>query len=170
MIQCLGCWCSCPNKSRAVIAVSLHNILMSKTKACFLCPFACFYDRYWVSVTKLLLMKYRFRFQTLNHIYMYTWIHTVIHMPFCWQNIFPRDLHKFLSTPYVLSPLYVYTYLCFHIPTHKCTCVRQTNSESWLIDRTWRGKMCFILHNAHCLTNLYTCSHILFLFDVYKQT
>lgn len=60
MIHCLGCWCSCPNKSRAVIAVSVHNILMSKTKACFLPPFACFYDRYWVSVTKLLLMKYRF--------------------------------------------------------------------------------------------------------------
>lgn len=60
MIHCLGCWCSCPNKSRALMAVSVHNILMSKTKACFLPPFAWFYDRYWVSVTKLLLMKYRF--------------------------------------------------------------------------------------------------------------
>lgn len=162
MIHCLGCWCSCPNKSRAVIAVSVHNILMSNTKACFLPPFACFYDRYWVSVTKLLLMKYRFSGDTKTPIiFICTHEFTQSFVSFCWQNIFPRDLHKFLFTPYVYSCLH------FHIPTHKCTCMMQTNSESWLGDQTWRGKMSFIHHNAHCLTNLYTCSH---LFDVSQQT
>lgn len=41
MIHCLCCWCSCSSKFKVVIAVSVHSIPISNTKACFPHPSFC---------------------------------------------------------------------------------------------------------------------------------